>query len=378
MQFPLKVTEERTSTVCSGETAWKDFIVIASKIQEHSGNSFILVDENTEKYCLPVFLSMTPGMAKFEVLRIKPGESSKSKETAAFLWDQLAAKGADRTSLLVNLGGGVVCDVGAFVASTFKRGIPCINIPTTLIAMTDAAIGGKTAINLNSVKNTIGTFYLPEATIIFPGFLKTLDQSEIRSGLAEIFKIGLVADRSFWEFLQRIKPGGLAEISSGDPFWEEVIQRAALLKCTVVEKDFYDRGARAILNFGHTFGHAFETLSHYPGHLPVSHGMAVAQGIICACFLSQRLSGLNEKEVPKIVELFLSVFGSMPVNETDIPEIIRLMEQDKKIREGIINFTLIRAPGEAVTGRTCSKDDIYDSLLFYMVVGRDYHSHEGH
>ncbi len=368
MQFPIKVTETKTSTIFSGESAWVSLNDLIVKMQEKSQKTFILVDDCTERFCLPVFLSKLPGLQHPEILRISPGETSKTTEAAFLLWNKLSSGEAERDSILINLGGGVVSDLGGFVASTYKRGIPFINVPTTLMAMADAAIGGKTAINLQSIKNIVGSFYLPVATFIFPRFLKTLDNSNLLSGFAEIFKIALVADLSLCEYLNSLTFNQLLATSFDEKVWEELIARSISIKCKLVEMDFFDKKERAILNFGHTFGHAFEALSYQECHKPISHGWAVSMGILCESYLSVRYCGLTENDFAQISRLFLSTFGYYPLSDKDIPEILRYMNQDKKMSPGGLKFTLLKSPGKAVINQLCDKSSILDSLEFYRQI----------
>ena len=368
MQFPIKITETKTSTVFSGKSAWVSLNDLIGKMQEKSRKSFILVDDNTERFCLPVFLSEMPVLQDPEILRIKSGEVSKAPEVAFSLWNELLSLDANRYSLLINLGGGVVSDLGGFVASTYKRGIPFINVPTTLMAMADASIGGKTAINILSVKNVVGSFYLPAATFIYPGFLKTLDNTQLLSGLAEIFKIALVADQSFWEYLISPALSQLLAAPFEELIWEEFITRSASIKCKVVEMDFFEEDERAILNFGHTFGHALEALSYQKNHTVISHGYAVSMGILCESYLSMRYCGLPENDFTQISRLILSTFGYYPVSDNDIPEILRFMDQDKKKKQGVLNFTVLKSPGKALIKQPFDKSAILDSLEFYCQI----------
>jgi 3-dehydroquinate synthase len=368
MEFPLRVSETKVSTIYSGDSAWKTLNYRISELQGNAQKIFILVDDNTDQFCLPVFLSEVNTQHNPEILRISPGELSKNAEVAVALWNELTTREAGRDSVLINLGGGVVSDLGGFVASTYKRGIPFINIPTTLMAMADASVGGKTAINLQSIKNTVGTFCLPEATYLFPVFLTTLDNANLLSGLAEIFKIALVADHSFWKYLKTLTPGRLLKTSFQAKEWEEIISKSAGIKCNIVEEDFAEKNERAKLNFGHTLGHAIESLSFQANHEPISHGMAVSIGILCEAFLSRRYSGLKEEDFKQITGLFLSTFGYYPLTETDIPEILSFVFQDKKKSKGELNFTLLEHPGKALINQSCDTTSIREALESYRLL----------
>jgi len=365
MQFPLMITETKISTVIAGSTAWDSLDQLVTELTRKDGKVFILTDDNTSRLCLPVLLAKVQGFQKAVMLNISPGESGKNPENAVSLWNALASAEAGRNSLLINLGGGVVSDLGGFVASTYKRGIPFINIPTTLMAMADAAIGGKTAINLQSVKNIVGSFYLPEATFLCPEFLSTLNKSHLLSGLAEIFKIALAADKPFWEYLNTLITGQLFTTPLNLPLWEELIARSAMIKCKIVEADFFEKDSRAVLNFGHTIGHAIESLSFRDKQMPLTHGEAIAIGILCESYLSMHQCGLEEKEFRRITQLFISTFGDYGITDKDIPVILGFLNQDKKIRDGIQYFTLISSPGKAMIKQPCDRDQIIRSLEFY-------------
>jgi 3-dehydroquinate synthase len=365
MQIPLSITETRTGSVLSAKPGWEELKRILQDYDGRSRKCFLLVDENTERDCLPLFHSLLGEINPAELLKIAPGEQAKSIDSAKHLWEQLSSFGASRDSLLINLGGGVVCDLGGFVASTFMRGIPFINIPTTSIAMADAAIGGKTAVNLQAVKNRMGTFSLPRLTLIDTRFLRTLGLADLHSGLAEIYKTALVADLSFWNRLTSPELTGLISVPIQEILWEEVIERSAGLKWNIVEDDFRDQGRRAILNFGHTFGHAFESLSMLGNRLPVSHGVAVAMGMICECYLSVNTVGLAKEEMARISVILRSVFGYYPLSGNDIPAMLSFMTKDKKVNEGNLCFTLLRKPGEALTGQCCNEKLIIEAFEYY-------------
>ena len=226
----------------------ESYDILNDFLKNHSNTKLlVLVDENTAKYCLPVLQSYIS--LPFEVLQVSSGEKHKNILTSTFLWQELTRLGADRNSILINLGGGVITDMGGFVALTFKRGIKFINIPTTLLGMVDAAIGGKTGIDLDEIKNQVGLISLPEMVLIDPRYLRTLPQREYRSGFAEILKYGLIADANLWS---EIRHKSLENIDL------QVIKRSVEIKSEVISRDLYEKGERKILNFGHTLGHALE------------------------------------------------------------------------------------------------------------------------
>ena len=213
---------------------------------------FVLVDTNTSEHCLPSFLQNVGNLKDYELIEIEPGEENKNILTVTSLWNSLTELGADRKSLLINLGGGVLTDMGGFVASTFKRGMKFINVPTTLLSMVDASTGGKTGIDLGNLKNQIGLFSLPEMVIVSSQFLSTLEARQMRSGLAEMIKHGLIANEAHWQRLNNLDNLDLSNL-------DELIRQSVSVKIKVVNEDPTEQGLRKILNYGHTVGHAVET-----------------------------------------------------------------------------------------------------------------------
>ena len=256
---------------------------------------FILVDSNTQKHCLAKFKSK----CDFEidlVIEIKPGEEYKTIQTCTTVWDSLSTMGGDRKSLLINLGGGVVTDLGGFVASTFKRGIDFINVPTTLLAMVDASIGGKTGVDFEALKNQIGVINQPEMILVFAEFLDTLDQRQVKSGFAEMLKHGLIFDQDYWN--------GLIPLNELDQVGEH-IKKSTEIKSSVVEQDPYEAGLRKKLNFGHTLGHAIESYFLVEtNRQTLLHGEAIAVGMVLEAYLSHELTGLSKLELDEIKKVF--------------------------------------------------------------------------
>ena len=329
---------------------------------------FILVDENTRRCCLPVLADNVPVLEDSEIIEIRSGEKNKSIRSAEFLWTVLTGKNATRSSLLVNLGGGMVTDLGGFVASTFKRGISFIHIPTTLIGMADASIGGKTAINLGNFKNQVGSFQNPEAVFVHPGFLSSLDTYELLSGLAEILKIALVADPILWDKLLALTLHQLMKIPVDEKVWEELINASIENKCRIVREDFRDRNLRRVLNFGHTVGHAFESLSLTKNRKPISHGHAIALGILCEAHLSVMKTGLKEKDMEDILRLVLGEYEYILLDEKETRFIISCIRQDKKLTFKELRMPLLEDAGKAISGVICSESEIRDSLDFYRSI----------
>lgn len=318
---------------------------------------FFLVDENTHENCLLGLLQDLPDLGEYEVLEIEPGEESKNPEIVANLWSALAELGADRNALLINVGGGVVTDLGGFVAATYKRGLKFWNVPTSLLGMVDAALGDKTGIDVDDIKNLAGTFSPAEAIFVYPGFLETLPENHIRSGFAEIIKHGLIAEETHW----------LAAFDS----WQvgridHIIERSAAIKLKVVDADAREAGQRKILNFGHTIGHALES---YFLHMeePVLHGDAVAAGMLAESFISTKRTGLNDDDFEEIVRKIDSVFDRLSWPESQDLELIRLMGFDKKNSNGQLKFSLLRQIGQATYDVEVTPEEVEEALAWYRL-----------
>lgn len=318
----------------------------------------ILVDENTHEHCLPVLMGNLATEILFEIIEIEPGEEMKSLETASQLWEILTEFETDRKSLMINLGGGVITDLGGFVASTYKRGIPFINMPTTLLGMCDASLGGKTGIDHQFLKNIIGTFANPVNIFVFSGFLQTLPLEELRSGFAEMLKHGLIADESHWEELTAISS---LEATSVLPF----IRRSMEIKHDIVTEDFREENIRKNLNFGHTVGHAVESKFLQAGQ-PILHGEAVAMGMICETRISYLLGMISEKTANEIILSLRKFFPFIEITDFPPEEFISLMKNDKKNLRGTINFTLLSGIGTAEF--ECGSPDnlIIEALQYYQ------------
>ena len=328
-------------------------------------DDFILTDSNTRRYCLPLLQDIIPEFEPEHVITILEGEQNKSTESLEFIWKTLLANGAGRFSRLYCLGGGMLTDIGGFAASTFMRGIRFINIPTTLIGMADASIGGKTAVNLHDAKNVAGVFALPDAVLVYPGFLDTLPQEELLSGYAEIVKISLVKDFVFWEEISSIAIAGLADRKHHE--LAPVISKAVRAKASLVSEDLKDTGVRQCLNFGHTIGHAMEELSLKKGN-PVKHGFAVASGMLCETYLSMKRAGLAPESQLVIESYLIKNFPIIRITYNDIPEIMANLFHDKKKNGGNSMFSLLKAPGQCLQGIACELKLIEESLLHYISI----------
>jgi 3-dehydroquinate synthase len=343
-----------------GSDAWADLDELLKSKRYTSCRKFIMVDENTSKHCLPLLLSKTEELADAEIIETESGEKNKSLDICYQLWSALSELEADRKSLLINLGGGVICDMGGFVSATYKRGVDFINIPTTLLAQVDAAIGGKTGVDLKNIKNQVGLFAFPQAVFVMPEFLDTLPPAQLKSGFAEVVKHGLIADRNYWNLIHEIK-----KLRNG--ITEDVIFQSLKIKNNVVVEDPEEGFWRKILNFGHTIGHAFESYSLEHDRKPISHGEAVAAGMICEAFLSHRKLGLGRNELHDILCFILRMFDPYPVKKEAFPEFIRLMRNDKKNMKGEIRFTLLSRIGSSEVDKPCNEEEILAALAFYRL-----------
>lgn len=350
-------THAAQAKVFYSEKAYEKLNVFLEKTKPSA--IFIIVDSNTQDLCLPLFLPLVETNSVIEIIEMEPGEEHKNIETCSGIWNVLSELGADRKSLLINLGGGVVTDLGGFVASTFKRGIPYINVPTSLLSMVDASVGGKTGVDLGNLKNQIGVISQPEMVLIDPGFLSTLAPEEMRSGLAEILKHGLIANKSYWEKAIDLKKLGLEDL-------RDLIVESVEIKTHIVTKDPLEENLRKTLNFGHTFGHAIESyfLTH-PEKNKVLHGEAVAAGMIIALYLSTKITSFPPKDLESITQTILEFFPVIEIREEDFSRIIELLKFDKKNSHGNINFVLLEEIGVPVIDCKVPEKMLFESLQFY-------------
>lgn len=313
----------------------------------------IIADENTESHCLPLILD---AVGEHWLLRINSGETNKNLNTCEQLWSALTEASFGRKDLIINLGGGVIGDMGGFVASTYKRGIDFINLPSTLLSQVDASIGGKLGIDFNGFKNHIGIFKDPAKVIVYPEFIKTLSQRELYSGFAEVIKHGLIKDAAYWSKMTH------TEFKDYD--WSQIINHSIEIKSEVVENDPFEQGERKILNFGHTIGHAIETyFLETPERL--LHGEAIAVGIICEAFLSFKFAGLSESELNEITNYIVRTYKPQTIDNQIFEKIILLTLQDKKNHAGIVNYSLLKGIGECGYDYQVPKQLVLDSLFYF-------------
>ncbi|MDP2068939.1 MAG: 3-dehydroquinate synthase [Lutibacter sp.] len=320
---------------------------------------FVLVDENTNNHCLPILLQELETEAEIEIIEIEAGEINKNLDTCSGVWHALTELGTDRKSLMINLGGGVITDLGGFVASTFKRGIAFVNIPTTLLSMVDASVGGKTGVDLGVLKNQIGLFSDPEMVLIDPRYLETISDRELRSGLAEIIKYGITYDIKLWNEICNFKELTISNISN-------LIHRSIEIKNEVVTKDPKEKGLRKILNFGHTLGHAIESyFLESEDKENLTHGEAIAIGMVTEAFISQKLLNFPSEHLKAIKEVILKIYGKAEIDVLDYDGIIDLLIHDKKNVGGQVNFVLLTDFEQFQLDCNVEKDLLIEALNYY-------------
>lgn len=315
---------------------------------------FLFVDSNTHEHCLPTLLGEMETQSAMEIIEIPPGEENKDLEIVAQIWQSLAELGASRKSLFINLGGGVITDMGGFIASTFKRGIDFINIPTTLLSMVDASVGGKTGIDFGGLKNQIGTFSMPQLTLIDASFLETLEEREFRSGIAEMLKHGLIYQPEHWNSLQNM---------TGETI-QNLIEDSVTIKSEIVAQDPKESGLRKILNFGHTIGHALESF-YLETENPLLHGEAIAIGMLVESILTFENELISQTELDEIFDSILKIFPAQSIEENIIPSLLELMKHDKKNQDGKISFSLLNGIGSAKYDVLLNENQISEGILIY-------------
>jgi len=320
---------------------------------------FILVDTNTQKQCLPRFLNAFKSNISFEIIEVNAGEIYKNIETCVNLWDKLTHLGADRKSLMINLGGGVITDMGGFVASTFKRGIKFINIPTTLLSMVDASVGGKTGVDLGVLKNQVGLFSNPEMVIIDTHFLTTVSDREMRSGLAEIIKYGFTFDVKIWDKIKVMKSTDFDLINT-------LVYHSIEIKNDVVLKDLKEQNLRKTLNFGHTIGHAIESyFLESQDKEALTHGEAIAIGMVIELYYSSKLFDFPMIYTNELKDFVNNFYGKIEIQKSDFNPIIDLMQFDKKNVSGKVNFVLLNQMEKCEIDVQVNDELIIEGLQYY-------------
>lgn len=336
----------------------QDIAKLNDIISSHT-KTFLLFDENTEKYCLKIINSIDILKSNTIKIVIPSGEQHKNIKTVQYIWSKLVENGADRKSLLINVGGGVVTDIGGFAVSCYQRGIDFINIPTTLLGMIDASVGGKTGVDFQGLKNQIGLFSQPLAVVILFEFLEILPKRELLSGLAEIIKYGFIVDKSFLE----------AKLQNNlvDPV---LIKKAIEVKDEITRLDSTEHGRRKILNFGHTIGHAIETYI-LDNHEEIRHGEAVALGMLPALYLSEKYLNLNHQITLYYKNIYKQKFNRFELDDIPVEDLLEIMRHDKKNEGGDIRFVLISDLEKPVYDIVVNEDDIKDSITYLVDYLRD-------
>ncbi|MCK3685925.1 3-dehydroquinate synthase [Maribellus sp. YY47] len=322
------------------------------------GKVFLATETTMDEIWLPKFNAFFEEWGVRKVV-IPAGEHNKKIESVGKIWGFLSQNGCDRKSLLINIGGGMLTDLAGFAATTFKRGIDFLNIPTTLLSQVDASVGGKTGINFSGLKNEVGTFKEPVAVIINTDFLKTIDRENMISGFAEMIKHGLIHNP---EHLAELKPFDFDNIDYDN--LQEIIRHSVNVKEYFVANDLTENNIRKALNFGHTVGHAFESLAMEQKR-PVLHGYAVAYGMIAELYLSVKMCGFPENDLKALTQWMLSIYGKFQISESDFERLYQLMTHDKKNESGRINFTLLPEVGKIAINQNCSKELILEALEYY-------------
>ena len=322
---------------------------------------FILTDTSTHRDCLPI-IKDNISLKEASSITVPQGDNNKNIDTLAYIWRNLSDLSASRKSLLINLGGGMISDMGAFAAATFKRGIQCINIPTTLLAMVDASLGGKTGINFNGLKNEVGAFFEADAVLIDMQFLTTLDKQNNLSGYAEMIKHGLISTNLDYDSLINFKFNEKSDYKLLAKLVEESIE----VKKECVNKDPFDKGVRKTLNLGHTVGHAFESFA-LSNEKPIYHGYAVAWGLISELYIAHRQCGFPQEELMPIIEMVKERYGSFHITCENYDQLYDLILHDKKNTKGagIVTMPLLKKRGDIALDEIVDKELIYQSFDFF-------------
>ncbi len=341
---------------------WEPFNAILKSKENESSDVFVLVDTHTEKYCLPILLQESIlSTTAYKLIEIPAGESFKTLDTCRQVWSFLTDNQADRESLLINLGGGVLCDIGAFCAATFKRGISYVNIPTTLLAMTDASVGAKAAVNFGGFKNLIGYFYAPKAVFVYEKFLKTVADSEMKSGYAEMIKHALIGGEDSWK---KFCEHGFEKL-------DKCIFDSINIKNEVVAADPFEKNERKKLNLGHSIGHAIEMLSTGSVKNTLKHGHAVAIGMLCMLHISQKFKGLTVAYLKEISKYIINHYDYYPIDRSLYASVFEHVKQDKKNQGNRVLMVLMEKPGEIFVDCEVTAENIFEALDFYNSIYKE-------
>ena len=353
----MKIIEKHPGAVYFGNDSWQKLQKIIDT--QNFSSVAILVDSHTKAHCLPLFKAKIVMTHAPYIVEMSAGEEHKNIHSCIKIWEELSQKGFDRSSLLISLGGGVVTDLGGFIASTYMRGIASINIPTSLLAMVDAAVGGKNGIDLGVLKNQIGIIRDPLAVIVDTTFLNTMPKKQITSGFAEMLKHGLIYSTTYWADLHNFNVQNISET-------ETLVWESILIKNKIVTEDQQEQGIRKTLNFGHTLGHAIESYCLKSGHMPtLLHGEAIAIGMILALNISVNQLNFSKETCAAATQELLMVCGKVPFSNDDISEIMKLLKHDKKNVAGEARFVLLEAIGKPVINKKVDNGLILKSFDTY-------------
>lgn len=354
----MKKIKTTTYEVLFGMESY-DFLGAYLKEKDYS-KIFIITDSNCHEYCVPRFLAHLPTNIPFEIIEVESGEENKNIDTCISIWQVLTELGADRNSVVINVGGGVITDLGGFVAATFKRGIDHIQVPTSLLGMVDASIGGKTGIDLDGIKNQIGTFTAPKMVLVDVVYLETLAARELRAGYAEMLKHALIYDAAYWEVLK-----DTANVDFND--LESLIFHSIAIKNEVVSQDPEEKGIRKCLNYGHTLGHALESyFLHHENKEVLLHGEAVAAGMVLESYLSWQSGNIDEKTYRAIKSVIFSIFPVVSLSAEDIVGIKEWLKHDKKSIKDTLQFVLLSSIGSVAINQQIEEQLIDEAFKDYL------------
>lgn len=346
---------EANQAISFEDESWRNLGLILN--QKNPSKLFVLVDRNTKEHCLS---SLQAALSAFKkeaiVLEVEAGEKSKDISVCGYLWNELTSHQADRYALLINLGGGMVTDLGGFVAAIYKRGIAFINIPTSLLGMIDASIGGKCGIDFKHYKNQLGVFQTALSTLIYTDFLETVPQIELNSGFAEAIKHALIEDSAYWNQLK----------TADQQAWKArgVIKNSVEIKTAIVSRDPLEKGERKKLNFGHTLGHALESY-FFEKNKPIPHGYAIASGIIMEVYISMKQLGFSQTQFEEVTNFIKSHYTIYTLSDVAADELLTYMSQDKKNSGGEVRFCLLKSIGHAIVDQVVDIELIKESISFY-------------
>ena len=321
---------------------------------------FIIVDENTHEHCLPTLINNVEKLRDAEIIEIESGEDSKNIELASQIWQMFLEFKADKNALIINLGGGVISDFGGFVASQYKRGLKYINIPTSLLGMVDASIGGKVNINLNNCKNAIGSYFYPTATFVNTYFLGTLNNRHYKNGLAELIKHFLISGKESFEQLLKNK------FTENTETFDAILTSSLQIKNKIICQDPYEKDIRKTLNFGHTIGHAIESYSIANTSKELYHGEAICIGMICESYIAMQLNYITSDYLEKIKKYLTKTIGKFDISDYDKNALFEIMQNDKKNSHQSINFSLIKEKEFSTIDNYIEKNIIFDALSYYI------------